>query len=198
MPELGLWQVVLAAGASQRMGQSKAHQDVHGRSALGRVVETAREAELTGSVVVVRQEAEALARTLQGALVVVNHRPEAGRTGSLQRGLAAIAAEAAAILVHPVDHPLVRPETLVALRRAWAAAEPRPALCEPLLGARKGHPILLDASLFKSVLALEPDAPLFVLAREARNAGRSLDVAVDDPGVVANLDTPTDRRRWGL
>jgi len=60
----------------------------------------------------------------------------------------------------------------------------------PTFDGRGGHPILLGAGVFTAIRALEPDEPLRDLLR-TRNR---LDVAVDDPGIRIDLDTPDDLR----
>lgn len=181
--------IVLAAGASSRMGVPKALLRRDGESALARLVRLARGAGCE-VVVVLGRHADVVRPEAEGARVVVNPRPEAGRTGSLQAGLAA-AAGAGAALVWPVDHPAVAEATV----RALAASAARDRIVIPRHAGRGGHPIVLGADVWPEVLALAPDAPLRNVVRRA--AGRVVDVPVDDPGVLLNLDTPEDAARAG-
>lgn len=183
--------VILAAGASTRMGgRPKALTPVGGETALARMVAACAHAGL-GTPVVVLGAHEAEVRESCGALAVEwvrNPRPEAGRTGSLKRALERVGASAA--LVWPVDHPLVAAGTLRLLADAPAA------VAVPVHEGRRGHPIRLAGAALVEARSLADDAPLRDVVR--RDPARVLEVPVDDPGVLANLDTPEDLRRAGL
>ncbi len=202
-----VWQIVLAAGGSKRMGESKALISVGERPALEVVVRAALAGGCCGALAVVRTQdrdpASAVLRGLPLASVVLNPDPDAGRSGSLQIALAALPATADAALVHPVDHPLVSSGTIRALLERAAEERDResagrPLLFEPFADARPGHPLLFDRGAFTELAALDPAAPLRDLVRDLRAAGLARRVAVDDRGILANIDSADDRRRWGL
>ncbi len=176
--------VVLAAGASRRLGRSKALLAFGPDTALSVLVETLRIAGVASIVVVAGiDEAVAVEGSRCGCAVVRNPRPDAGRTGSVQIGLASLP-QSAAMLLAPVDAPLVAPATVRAvLDRGTDSPIVRPR-CR--LGA--GHPTLFAAALRREIEELPVEASLRDLVR--RDAGRVLDVATDDLEVTANLDTP--------
>jgi molybdenum cofactor cytidylyltransferase len=179
--------IVLAAGASSRMGRPKALLDVGKRTAIEQVVETLRDGGASGIVVVVgRHAAEIRAGAdLRGVRVVDNPDWERGRTSSVQRGLAALPPGTEWTLLALVDMPLVRAETVRAL---LAARRDDADAVVPVHAGRRGHPILLRRTLFPRIAALGPDAPLHDVIRTARRA----DVEVDDPGVLVDFDEPGD------
>ena len=177
--------VVLAAGASMRMGAPKALLNLRGRTALEHLVANLRHAGVDSVHVVVAEEnaVAAEARRL-GASVVVNAASARGRTSSLQAGLRALPADRPA-LVAPVDCPLVRASTV----RALVARAGEAAVVRPRCAGRAGHPILLAPALRDAILELPPDASL----RDwLRGVTARLDVDVDDEEILANLDTPDD------
>lgn len=182
--------VVLAAGRSSRMGHPKALSDLGGGArALERVVATCEAAGLPLPLVVLGEhhdEVRAALAHLDGRVRWLrNRRPEAGRTGSLQRGLEA--ASAPTVLVLPIDHPLVAPDTLrrlVAAPGAWVVPEQ---------AGRGGHPLKLSGVALAAVQSAPPATPLRDIP-----AMMGLEVArlpVDDPGILQNLDTPADLAR---
>lgn len=182
--------IVLAAGASSRMGRPKALLPVGGRPAVEVVCATLRAGGARDVVVVVgRHAAEIRAGADLGAVRVVDHAGwEAGRTSSIQAGLAALPADAAWTLLALVDMPLVRAQTIRAL---LAAPREDADVLVPLHDGRRGHPILLARSLFARIAALGPDEPLTSVVRAARRR----DVTVDDPGVLLDFDSPDDLSR---
>ena len=187
--------VVLAAGASSRMGRPKALLRWRGRPF---VVHALGQAEVAGaSPVVVVEGAVPLAGELPASVTRVHNAAWAeGPLGSLQAGLRALAERegpAVAALVLTVDRPHLDPSTLRALAHAFAHAPA--AIWQPRLGSRRGHPIVYPAELVPMLLALRPpQTPRDLLARPEIAACRQ-QVEVDDPAVLDNLDRPEDLRR---
>jgi molybdenum cofactor cytidylyltransferase len=120
--------VILAAGASSRMGRPKDQLQFEGVTALDLALRKCRDAGCGAPIVVTRGEREAEIRAQLGnespfARVVVNHSPELGQTSSLRIGLAALPEKTRAFLVFPVDFPLIRASDVEALCRIFDGAE---------------------------------------------------------------------------
>jgi molybdenum cofactor cytidylyltransferase len=109
---------------------------------------------------------------------------------SIQAGLIAINGQAEAALIVLGDQPMVQPGTISALVSAWRDASPRPRIILPTCGGRHGHPVLLDAEGFADVLALPTSDTLRSYTNRQRE--RTLEVHVDDPSILHDLDTPDD------
>ncbi len=58
----------------------------------------------------------------------------------------------------------------------------------PVYEGRRGHPALVGAELLEDIAGIPPNEGLRWLWRDRADAVREL--AVDDPGVVENLDDP--------
>jgi CTP:molybdopterin cytidylyltransferase MocA len=103
--------------------------------------------------------------------------------GSLQVGLARLFEDFGwrKVAVLPVDHPLVRAETVEAL----AASEGRAVI--PSFEGKHGHPICLDREAATAIIRGETPGP--TLRNVLRSVGAT-DVEVNDRGVVANCNTP--------
>lgn len=186
--------VVLAAGASTRMGRPKPLLEWRGRPFVWHVLEQARVARAQPVIVV--EGAVALPREeLGGAVIVRNDAWADGPLGSLQVGLRA-ALEAGArgpVLVLTVDRPHVSTATLRALARA--VDEDPTAVWQPRLGERRGHPIVYPHDLVPALLDLRPpDTPRDLLA-DPHVASRRRQLDVDDPAILDNLDRPEDLQR---
>jgi molybdenum cofactor cytidylyltransferase len=183
--------IVLAAGRSRRMGQPKPLLQVGGESFISHAVTTLVHGGCHPVFAVTAADATEAARQAEGAgaRVVLNAAPESEQIDSLRLALAA-ADDADAVLILPVDHPLIRSDTVSALIHAFARTG-RPAVRVRFRGT-PGHPALFARSLYP-----ELKAPLSAGAQEVldRHGDQVLDVEVDDPGVLSDIDTPDDLRR---
>jgi len=186
--------VVLAAGASTRMGRPKPLIEWRGRPFVWHVLEQARAA--GAEVVIVVEGAVALPRAeLEGATIVRNEKWAEGPLGSLQAGLRAVleAGARGPVLVLTVDRPHLRAETLRALARA-VASDPT-AVWQPRLSEQRGHPIVYPADLIPALIALQPPTTPRELLSEPHVTARRRQLEVDDPAILDNLDRPQDLER---
>ena len=193
--------IVPAAGASRRMGRPKLLLPYDGGTVLGTLLGTLRGAGVAPIVVVAAAgdaELRAWCETLAPRpILALNPAPERGMLSSILEGVAALggarhlATRGAPLLVTPGDLPGLRPSTVVELlrRRQTAAA----GLAVPVYRGRRGHPLALAPDLIPEIAALDPARGLRHLLD--LHPGRLLEVEVDDPGCVADLDTPRDYER---
>ena len=163
--------VVPASGRSSRFGSDKRKALIDGTPMLERTV-AALKAAGADPVFVVDD----------------NPDPDRGMFSTIQIGLArALAARATIILVQPADMPFVRPETI-----ATIAAECRctgRAVC-PRYGHQRGHPLAFPRALAQQLLTVDASTPLneaFAAIGLVR-----LEIDVDDPGVLRDVDRPSD------
>jgi CTP:molybdopterin cytidylyltransferase MocA len=182
--------IVLAAGGSRRMGRPKALLPFGARTALEVIVDVARDAGAARAIVVVEPgtAVEAHAASLDVA-VATNPHPERGQASSLQVGLAALPAGAAAFFMWPVDHPLATATDVRALVDAFRAGAP---IAIPSHARRRGHPVLVSTALTGEFLALSPgETARSIVARHADRVAH-VDASAD---VLADMDTPDDYER---
>jgi molybdenum cofactor cytidylyltransferase len=186
--------VVLAAGASTRMGQPKPLIEWRGRPFVWHVVEQARIA--GADPVIVVEGAVALPREeLGGAVVVRNEKWADGPLGSLQVGLRAVVDEGgrSPVLVLTVDRPHVAAATLQSLVSSFEC-DPT-AVWQPRLGEKRGHPIMYPDDLIPALLALQPPTTPRNLLAQPEVASRRRQIEVDDPAILDNIDRPEDLGR---
>lgn len=179
----GVAAIILAAGASSRMGRPKALLTYHGETFLARWIRMFRV--YCEDVVVVSSAPMDAA----GARTVVNPEPERGMLSSLQCGVASLAGDVRAAAFTPVDLPAVSESTVADLIGGWSGELVRIPRC----GGRRGHPVVVARPLFGEFLALPPTAEARAVIRR-----REVDIAyldVDDPGILADVDTPADYER---
>ena len=182
--------LILAAGESRRMGSPKALLRYREETFLDTL--TALFGRRCPVVIVVlgSQAAQIRSAALRPATFVVNPDYARGMTGSLQCGLRALPPEADAVLFTLVDHPAVAPATIDALLAP--IQRPAPLLRVPRYRSQRGHPIWFSRDLAPEFLALPPDGAARDVVRRHRNRTEFLDL--DDPGIVADIDSPDDYR----
>lgn len=181
--------VILAAGASRRMGRPKALLLLGEETFLGRIVRLVREVEAVPVVVVADPHGATIQRAHEHLDVrwARNAAPEQGMFSSIQAGVARLPAGAEGALIWPVDVPLVRLDSVQALLR-----ERCDRLLLPSCQGRSGHPIWLPAHLFPEVLAMAPEAAMGLRALRQRHPQEVIWVPVDDAAVLRDVDTPED------
>jgi molybdenum cofactor cytidylyltransferase len=188
--------ILLAAGESRRMGFPKPLLRIGDDTFLARTAAVMLSA--VNRLIIVtgahQEKVESAVPSIPGIVSVHNANWPLGQLSSIKVGLGAVGANAAGVVVHLADHPMVRPETVQKL-----VAEYRRTL-KPIVLARhegqRGHPVLFDRSVFDEIM----EAPEDRGARVVVNADPARVVYLDvyDPGVVLDLDTPADLAKVGL
>jgi molybdenum cofactor cytidylyltransferase len=179
--------IILAAGASSRMGTPKALLDYRGATFLDRLIR------VLGSVcdpviVTLGYDAGQIRAGARGrALFIVNPDPSRGQLSSLQTALAEVPMDAEGFLFVPVDCPAVEPETVSAIVEAFHSPE-TPLLVIPRFEGRRGHPVCARRELIPEFLALPPEGQAKDVVR--RHANRTVYLDSPDAGVVSDIDDP--------
>jgi len=185
--------VVLAAGAGRRIGGPKALLPIGGTTFVAHVARVLDRPGVAGVLAVIGHGArrvEAEGGLPSGVALVVNPRPDDGMLGSIVAGLEAAAAQGAdAVLLHPVDHPLVAPATV---DRVVAALLAGAVIAVPSYGGRRGHPGGFARATWTALREAPPDrGARAVLA----DRPEWLVHVPGDEGCVAGIDTRDDYER---
>lgn len=184
--------VILAAGASTRMGQDKALLPWHGETFLSSAIRALEP--VTDLVIVVagaNEENLAPIVNASAAFLIRNPSPEEGQFSSLQRGLAEVLNRGRdAALVTLVDRPAVSLDTVQQLKNEFLNSDDRIWAVVPEYGGKHGHPIVIGREMIEVFLR----APAGKTARDLEHEYQShiRYVPVTDPYVVLNVDTPED------
>jgi molybdenum cofactor cytidylyltransferase len=193
---MGVAGLVLAAGASERMGRSKALLDFRGVPFVVRILEALEALDIKPRLVVLGPDAPRIRPSLATHDCVIVEQPdlEGGEIASLRAALTALdPIRPSAVLAWPVDLPHVRVATIERMLERYRLA-PAPAVV-PSFAERRGHPVLWDRALFqelsRSAVATRHGPRAVLLAHEAELAM----VPVDDPAVIDDLNTPEDYER---
>lgn len=209
--------VILAAGASRRLGECKALVALTPKNPLELLSEAGAVFDETPPLVVTGADHAAIAAALpRGLEIVFNPDWAAGRAGGL--ALAHARRSGRDLVVAPVDVPLVPAAVFEALLAAWSAAgspargwlapqaalEERPASqntdehsaekkARSMSGrARFGHPVVIGRDLLACLQHAPPGLSLRDLRRDAEPLW-SVNVACKE--ILDDLDTPADLAR---
>lgn len=183
--------IVLAAGASRRMGRNKLLMELEGETLVRRVVRRALAAGLTPVVVVLGHEAEQVKSALAGLACEFAFNPDfTGPTsGSLHRALERLGPEVGAAVVTLADMVLVSETMLAALVAAARGVE------APLVVSRYGDvtapPLLFRHPLFGELLAWTGEGCGKAVVQRHRNEALFVDWP---PEYLTDVDTPEDFR----
>jgi molybdenum cofactor cytidylyltransferase len=149
--------IVLAAGLSRRMGQSKVLMKVGRRAIIRYVVESVLAGGVDAVWVVTGPDVEPIEAALAGLEVqlVVNPAPEEGQAGSVRTGIAALPESVEAVLIALGDQPLMPPSIIPAL---LAARRTSPKLIvAPRYRDGQGNPVVFKREIFPELLRLTGD-----------------------------------------
>ena len=181
--------MILAAGASRRMGKNKMLLELDGESLIRRAAKRALAAGLAPLVVVLGHEADRLRAELRGLPLVFAVNPDyTGPTsGSLHQGLNALGSDVDAVVVMLADMVRVTPETvamLIAAARGTAAP-----LVVSRYGAVTAPPLLFRRALFAELLAWRGEG----CGKAVVQAHKHEAMYIDRPeALLVDVDTPED------
>ncbi len=194
--------ILLAAGASRRMGAPKALLPWSGRRLLEHQVLEILATRVSRVVVVLGAHREQLlplvergVRTLGGSFQggsrlawVMNADWPSGKCSSIRCGAGAVSPRSDHILLAAVDQPLAA-EVLEAIFAAHERAGR--AITIPRVGGRRGHPVAVRALLVDELKRLSEEREgLRYLVREAERKGELNEVEIAAEPVLWNLNRP--------
>lgn len=178
--------IILAAGEGRRMGAVKPLLRIKGETfledAIRKVGYFAQEI-----LVAIGHHREEIRREIPERgfryLDIVEY--QEGMGASLRVSVKALK-RADAFLVMPCDLPLMEVESIEAVLRQHK--KNKKSIVVPRFQGKRGHPVLFPASWQKVLQELKGDAG----GREVLKGGNTIDIDLDDPGIVADVDSPSD------
>lgn len=183
---MSLAAVILAGGASRRMGTAKALLPFRGETILDGLIRLYQPF-CNPVIVVLGHTPDKIRAGIARASDVefaVNPDPERGQLSSLQCGLTLAPGD---VLFTPVDYPAVEPATVERLVRSSAP------VAAPSYHGRHGHPVLIRDHVRREILALPPDGMARDVIHRYRDAADYIEV--EDAAVCQDIDNREDYER---
>ncbi|HEY4723354.1 MAG TPA: NTP transferase domain-containing protein, partial [Anaerolineae bacterium] len=191
--------VILAAGASARMGQPKPLLLWRGEPFIRQIARTALAAGLSPVVIVAGAHTAEIRVAVAGLPVMLIHNADwaAGQSTSVKSGLQALPAETGSAIYLLADQPQIPIELISSLIEQHAQS--LAPIVAPQIDGRRGNPVLFDRSTFNDLRLLNGEAggralfaryPITYLPWQAA----SILLDVDTPEDYARLKELEDRR----
>lgn len=186
--------IVLAAGASLRMGSPKALLRIGEETFVQHIVGQLHSAGINDVVIVLGADADEIKTSLSwfSGTLVINGDWKHGQLTSVIAGLNAFSHHHLdGVLVCPVDRPLITHTLIKNLLKVFQ--ESGKSIVVPVFQGRRGHPTVFSSSMFDELRT----APLNVGARHVvRNRPNDVhELTTTEGGVLINIDSPKDYER---
>lgn len=165
--------LILAAGKGERFtasggGEHKLAARLAGTSVLDHVIQAVASSGL--------------------AMHVVRHSPGQGGMGDSIAAGVRETAHAAGWLILPGDLPLIRPTSLQHVSAGMMVK----TIVVPHYRQQQGHPVAFRYDCFDALSALTGDEGARAVVKAYRQRDQVLDLVLDDPGIVTDVDTVED------
>lgn len=176
--------IILGAGESRRMGTQKLLLEIHGKLMIEKVIDSFRGI-AEAIIVVLGHKPDLLIPALErlGVEWTVNCNYMDGMVTSVKAGLKKLT-NCEAVFVALGDQPVVEGDFLSKALESWKSGAK--IVC-PIVGGKKGHPVLFDRSLFGEILALEKDQFLRDVIHRHKDRLCTID---SGDWAITDIDTP--------
>ncbi len=189
--------IILAAGASRRLGRPKQLLQIGTRTLLERVIDSALASRLDQVVLVLGHQFERILSALGDRpqnprlQVVVNEDYALGMSGSLQRGLQQVRDAFPAVMVILGDHPFLDTASIDSLLSQFRRSPKEIGVAS--IQGRQGLPVCFSSRFYDAIMQIRGDMG-------ARNIIRShpesvLAVEIDNRECFFDIDDTADLRR---
>jgi molybdenum cofactor cytidylyltransferase len=186
--------LLLAAGASTRLGQAKQLVKIGSRTLLERTCDVALTIENQGVIVVLGAHCEAIKPAVEHlpVQILVNENWQAGMGSTIACGMAQLPSDANAVLLLLCDQPLVTTELLEELMGKYR--ENTGQIIASAYGGSFGPPAVFGQQYFSELSALNGQEG----AKKLMERHRERLLLVDFPKGEMDVDTEEDLKRLGM
>jgi molybdenum cofactor cytidylyltransferase len=187
--------IVLAAGSSSRMGQSKQLLEIGGEQLLLKSAKVAWQSEAERVIVVLGANEDDHRQIIEHLPIEItsNENWQKGMGSSLKKGLKEllqIVPALEAVLIMVCDQPLLTTKHLNQIIKKFKLT--RSPIVASYYSASAGVPALFDKSLFEKLLNVEDDSGAKKIIQQHKEAVQTIDF----PKGGVDIDTPDDYRKF--
>lgn len=184
--------IILAAGFSFRMKSFKPLLPLGSNSVLETAIRSFQDAGFRDIRVVLGHKAAELLPVCDSMQVrsVFNDNYAEGMFSSVKAGVGSLGPEVSGFFLLPVDNPLIHKNTLHRLYQVFNLGQK--GIVYPVCQGERGHPPLISCTYTEKILAWTGEGGLRALLE--RYQADSIEVGMDDQGVLLDMDTPEDYR----
>lgn len=180
--------LVTLAGFSRRMGSPKQHMLLNDMSFLETIITSLKSCHGIHKMLFVGQSGDQKSQqTVQesGGHWLINMQPENGPLSSIRLALAETDPDSA-IMLWPVDHPMIKSDTVAQLIRFWQSGPEYISI--PSDGNRRGHPAIFPAWCREHFFKIDLDQGAKKILQIFPEKIRYL--ITSDPWPFKNINTP--------
>jgi molybdenum cofactor cytidylyltransferase len=189
--------VLLAAGIGRRIGgRPKSLLRVDGDLLIHRQIRVLKRLSIAPIMVVLGHHAEAISEALadeRGVIPVYQPLDEHSQSSSLRLGLGALPGTTGAVLVIPLDMPLLDEAAYEALLDAWSCREASTTILGPVVGGTPGNPVVISSDIVPSIVAGE--GPYGSGRWRGTDSPGLEHWESENPAYITDIDTEEDRVR---
>lgn len=184
------WAIILAAGSSRRMGSQKLLLPFGESTIIETVIDNVLNSSIDHVMVVLGPKQESIMQVIGKRPVEFCHNKEheKGMLSSIICGIRALPADAVSALIFLGDQPGIPPAVTNSVIEAYN--EELFGIVIPVHDHRRGHPLLVDMKYRKEVEKLDLEEGLRALRHHFPQD--VLEVEVDEPGILVDIDTSED------
>lgn len=180
--------IILAGGQSSRMKAPKSWLPIQGNTTFIEQIADTFHLALNGGVIAVLNgsycidEYEPLVQRLKlSTQVVPNHNPDLGRLHSIKLGLQHLHDDF--VFIQNTDSPFLQVSTIEYLIEHARTG----SVCIPVFNSQRGHPVLIETNWLRKVMDTAPENSTL---RDLINTAEIIEVHVNDPAVLDNINSP--------
>lgn len=185
--------MILAAGSSRRMGNQKLLLPFGHSTIIGTVVDNVLQSYIDQVMVVLGAYQAEVRHALKERPVHFCHNTEheQGMLSSVKCGIRALPADAITALIYLGDQPGIPPSVTNSVIQAYSGE--LFGIVIPVYNHRRGHPLLVDMKYRERIEQLDLEEGLRALRHHFPED--VLEVDVDEPGILVDIDTPADYKK---
>lgn len=185
--------IILAAGKSSRMKAFKPLLEIGEVSAIDKIINTIKSAELSWITCVTGFNSDKLIPLLKASNVIsaYNDNYEKGMFTSIQKGvLQASKSDLGAVFLVPVDCPIIPKTVLLAMKKKYEECPDK--MIVPCYRGKKGHPLLIPKRFFEEIITYQGGIGLKGITEKYEAELIKMETNLES--VILDMDTPEGYR----